>query len=68
MLPVFSVGDEEEAHKLLVMACPTNQQGEFIDRFTAREQTLDNLELFSNELERFHDILVEHVDCRCKEE
>ena len=65
MLPVFSVGDDDEARTLLVMVCPTTADGQFIDRHTAREQTLDNLELFSNDLEDAHNILVGNGGCRC---
>lgn len=39
-LPVFSVGDEEEARALIVAACPTNTAGQYIARELAEEQTL----------------------------
>lgn len=65
MLPVYSVGSEKEAQRLLILACPTNSNGEFIDRYTAREQTLENLELFSNDLDRAHDLLVKNEHCDC---
>jgi len=67
MLPVFSVGDEEEAHRLLVASCPTNADGAFIDPFTAKEQTLENLERFSELLEERHVRLVEAGWCRCEQ-
>ena len=52
-IPVFSVDTEEEAKSLLTLACPTR----FIDGVTeyvapelATEQTLENLEAFSDRL------------------
>lgn len=56
-LPVFSVDTEEEARRLLVLACPTNTEGQFIAPEVAAEQTLDNLALFSDRLKRAWDIL-----------
>ncbi len=49
-LPVFSVDTEQEAHKLLVAACGTNAKGEFIARELAHQQTLHNLDKFSDRL------------------
>lgn len=51
-LPVFSVDTLDEARKLIVMACPTNQYGEYYARELAQEQTLDNLQAFSDRLHR----------------
>lgn len=65
-LPVFSVGDEEEAQELLVLACPRNLDGEFVAEELAREQTLDNLFAFGARLARLHDeVLVPNGGCRC---
>lgn len=49
-LPVFSVRNREEAEKLLIMACPTNINGEYIAPELAEVQTLDNLYAFGDRL------------------
>jgi hypothetical protein len=67
-LPVFSVADEEEALELLTLACQTNVKGEFVATELAEEQTLENLNAFSDRLQLYHDqFLVPHGTCRCKE-
>lgn len=53
-LPVYSVDTEEEAQKLLVAACGTNLQGEFIARELADEQTIDRLRAFGDRLAEVH--------------
>lgn len=68
-LPVFSVGDDEEARELIVLACPTNLAGEYIAPELAREQTLPNLYAFGDRLARLHDeVLVPSGACRCRRE
>jgi len=47
---VFSVDTEEEAQRLLFVACPRNMDGEFIARELVEEQTLENLQRFSDKL------------------
>lgn len=42
-LPVFSVGSEEEAEKLLVLTCPRNYDMDFVAQELAGEQTAENL-------------------------
>lgn len=49
-LPVFSTDTEEDARRLLVAACSTNLDGEFVARELAEEQTLENLRAFSDRL------------------
>ena len=49
---MFSVDTEEEAKKLLVVACPTNINGQYVAPELAREQTLENLYAFSDRLDR----------------
>ncbi len=49
-LPVFSVDTEKEAKDLIVLACETNGRGEYVARELVMEQTLDNLERFSDRL------------------
>jgi adenylosuccinate synthase len=68
-LPVFSVGDEEEAKQLITLTCsrgygPT--EGQYISRELSQSQTLENLELFSTKLDRAHDFMKEKGHCRCK--
>jgi hypothetical protein len=51
-LPVFSTNTEEEARQLLVLTCPRNMAGEFVAPELAHEQTLENLEAFSDRLQK----------------
>ena len=66
MLPVFSVGTEEEARALLTMCCPTSPEGDFIARELAHEQSLENLDAFSDLLAERHEIMVKGGRCDCK--
>jgi hypothetical protein len=50
-LPVFSTDTKEEAEALLVLACEKNMGGEYIARELAHEQTLENLQAFSDRLD-----------------
>jgi len=54
MLPVFSVGSEEAAKRLLTIACPTNYRGEHFAPELAEEQTLDNLYAFGDRLREIY--------------
>lgn len=54
-LPVFSVNTEDEAKRLLVLACGTNASGEFIARELMEEQALDNLYAFGDRLEGLYE-------------
>ena len=65
-LPVYSVADEEEAKALLTLACSTNFDGEYIAKQLVMEQTLENLESFSAQLDRAHTLLVKSGGCRCE--
>ncbi len=49
-LAVFSVDTEEQARALLSFTCPTNLAGEYIATELAVEQTLENLDAFSDRL------------------
>lgn len=53
-LPVYSVDTEEEAKRLLVIACPTNLHGEFVSPELATDRTLDSLRAFGRRLEEIH--------------
>ena len=64
-LPVYSFGDEAEARLLLAMACPMNTQGEYAAVELAREQTLANLQRFSDRLDGVHEMLKANGRCRC---
>jgi hypothetical protein len=68
-LPVFSVADKEEAKQLLVAACSTNVNGEFVARELVEEQTLDNLYAFGERLKGIHDQYFKGTKrCRCSQE
>jgi hypothetical protein len=68
-LPVFSVADEEEALELLTLCCETNIRHEFVARELVMEQTIENLQRFSDRLKFYHDkFLVTKGGCRCKNE
>lgn len=64
--PVYSVGTEEEARRLLVAACETDLEGRFIARELVEGQTLEDLERFSERLDRTHDLLVGVGQCTCE--
>lgn len=49
-LPVFSTDTEEEARDLIVMTCPMGGDGHYYARELAQEQTLENLQRFSDRL------------------
>lgn len=56
---MFSVNSEEDARKLLVLACPRDNDGNFYARELAEEQTLENLQVFSDKLAKCYAILKE---------
>lgn len=64
-LCVYSVGTEAEAKKLIVLACPRDLAGNFIAPELAREQTLENLDAFSERLHRAHELLKQSGECTC---
>lgn len=49
-LPVFSVYTEEEAERLIALSCSKCPEGYFSQEL-AHEQTLENLQRFSNKLQ-----------------
>ena len=66
MLPVFSVGSEDEAQRLLATCCPLNYQGEYIASELVAEQTLENLEAFGQRLQQAHDLYLKGTEaCSC---
>ena len=65
---MYAVGSEEEARKLLVMACSTNMEGEFIARELTEEQTISSLVVFSRRLHDLHEkYLRGKKHCCCQE-
>ena len=54
-LPVFSVENEEEASRLITLACPTNYSGQHIAVELAAEQTMANLAAFSRRLKDLYE-------------
>ncbi len=64
-LPVFSVDTEEEAQHLIVMVCPRDRAGNHYARELAQEQTLSNLEKFSDKLQMAHDLFKKKGRCKC---
>lgn len=65
MLPVYSVGTEEEARELAVLACPRDYKHRFVAPELAERLTLPNLFRFAERLDRAHDTLRETGRCRC---
>lgn len=63
-LPVYSVDTEEEAKRLLVLACGTNLRNEFVARELGEEQTLENLYAFGKRLEETHGRFLKKGDGR----
>jgi len=64
-LAVFSVDTEEEAKKLITLACPKNPKGEYVAPELVRDQTIPNLQLFSNRLAKAHQMLKDAGQCKC---
>lgn len=56
-LPVFSVDTEQEAKDLIVLCCPRDDNGVHYARELAAEQTLENLQAFSDKLARGWDMM-----------
>jgi hypothetical protein len=56
-LPVFSVDTEEEAKALITLCCPRDVDGTHYARELAGEQTLANLQAFSDKLARGWDMI-----------
>ncbi len=61
-LPVFSVDTDVEAETLIIMTCPRDGEGNYYARELAQEQTIENLQAFSDKLARAW----EHMQRRTK--
>ena len=55
---MFSVNNEKEAKALISLACPMSLGGEYFAPELAEEQTLENLEAFSDRLEDLYNRFV----------
>ena len=55
---MFSVNTEEEAKRLIVLTCPMNVDGQYYARELAEEQTLENLQAFSDKLVKAYDYMM----------
>jgi hypothetical protein len=55
---VFTTDTREEAEMLVALACPTNLKGQHIAPELWEEQTLENLQAFSD---RLSDIYHKHI-------
>jgi hypothetical protein len=47
------------------MACPMNAHGQYVAVELAREQTIENLQRFSDRLDAVHEMLKANGRCRC---
>jgi hypothetical protein len=56
-LPVFTVDTEEEAKQLIALACPVGIDGNYYARELVEEQTLENLQKFSDKLARCYKLM-----------
>jgi hypothetical protein len=56
-LPVFSVENEDEAQRLITLACPRDAEGYYYSRELAQGQTLETLQQFSDKLAKCYEIM-----------
>jgi len=61
-LSCFSVETEEEASKLLVLACQKDYNNNYIAKELTQKQTLENLLKFSNRLEELYESYISKKD------
>lgn len=54
---MFSTDTEEEARQLIVLTCPRTKGGEYVARELVEEQTIENLQAFSDRLQTAWDFL-----------
>ena len=47
---MFSTDTEKQAHSLIVAACETSQAGDYLARELVTDQSIENLEAFSDRL------------------
>lgn len=59
---MFSVEDEDEAERLIVLACDRNLFGQYVARELVDEQTLENLEAFGDRLEGLYNRYIRSSD------
>lgn len=63
---MFAVADDEEAKALVILVGNRGGDGELYARELVEDQTLENLEAFSERCDRAHDYIVKAGHCRCK--
>lgn len=54
---MFSTDTEEQAKSLIVLTCPMGADGHYYARELAEEQTLENLQAFSDRLQRAWELM-----------
>lgn len=54
---MFSVDSEQEARDLILLCCPRDDAGTFYARELAHEQTLENLQAFSDKLAKGYEMI-----------
>ena len=59
---MFSVENEDEAERLIVLACERNMRGEYVAKELVQEQNLLNLRTFSDRLEDIYNKYI-RKDC-----
>lgn len=57
---MFSVDTEAEAKSLITLCCPMDHEGHYYARELAEDQTLENLQLFSDRLQRGYTIMMKN--------
>ena len=55
---MFTVNDEDEAKRLIALACPTTLEGDHYAPELVEEQTLEKLQAFS---QRLHDLYHSYI-------
>lgn len=56
-MPVFSVDTEDEARTLIVLTCPRGDDGNYYARELVEEQSLENLQAFSDKLAKGYEFM-----------
>lgn len=65
-LPVYSVDTEEEAKRLVTLACPISIEGQYYAPELVDEQTIENLFRFGERLNTMHERMRERGACHCQ--
>ena len=62
---MYSVGTDTEAKRLITLTCSLGYDGEYYSNELSQEQTIGNLEAFSEKLDKAHVLLVKSGRCTC---